>query len=67
MYAFEIFQDGTVVAQGSGVDDLAVYREACHYFSMYRQDGPCELAFGTADEDGCLKHGSRVPPLPTEQ
>lgn len=61
MYAFEIFQDGIVVAQGSGPDDLMVYNEACHYFSMYQQDGPCELTFGNADDDGHLKHGSGIP------
>lgn len=38
-YRFEIWQDGMVVAEGSGSNRDAVRAEAMHYAMVYAQDG----------------------------
>ncbi len=43
MYEFEIWQDGVMVASGSGGDRNRVHQEAMHYAAVYSQDGPVEV------------------------
>ncbi len=42
-YEFELYQDGIMVAGGSGTVLADVRREALHYASVYAQDGPVKL------------------------
>lgn len=39
---FSIYQDGQMVAGGSGLYE-AIKREAAHYAAMYGQDGPVKV------------------------
>lgn len=51
-YWFEIWQDGTVVAEGSGPVRFDVGREMVRYALQYIQDGPITIKSSPELRDG---------------
>lgn len=65
-YRFQVWQDGMIVASGSGTDPAAVRREANHYAMMYGQGGPVKVrlfGFRRTDADAGTQHPITDDPL----
>lgn len=56
-YQFEVWQDGTCIAEVSASDLGDALREARHYAAMYSQDGPVQVFEVTRRELGAAELG----------
>jgi hypothetical protein len=50
-WVFEVFENGSVVAEGSAPDQESAVREAAHYVLIYGQDGGKVSALVREDTD----------------
>jgi hypothetical protein len=68
-HSFRLKQDGVVVAEVSGADRQACFREIMHYALVYGQDGPCTVE-GVSPEDWNAwgpKPATSPPPSPPQE